>query len=159
METSVETKVERKKSMMDVFAEGARDGMNVILNVMAPNTCFAYALIVAMNVTGLMDLIGTVFGPLMGIFGLPGESAAALVVAFLSCSSGLGAAAALVASGLLTASHVAIILPGIMIMGSAMQFIGRVLGPSGLNSKYWGLCIGVTVFDSFLSMLIMNLIV
>ena len=62
---------------------------------MIPNLIMAFVLIKALNVTGLLDLIGRVCAPVMELFGLPGEAATILASAWLSIGGSVGVAAAL----------------------------------------------------------------
>lgn len=50
----------------------------------------AYALIQVLRVTGVLDLLGNVFAPVMSIFGLPGTAVMVLAGAWLSMGGGMG---------------------------------------------------------------------
>lgn len=143
-----------KRNFLQSFIIGANNGFRLSTTSMAPNVLFAFAMIAIFNMTGLTDIIGKVFGPIMGIFGLPGVAATVVIAAFLSTGGGVGVAASLAASGHLEAGHIAILLVGIMLMGSLVQYIGRVLGSAGVPSKYYPMLIGVNVLIAFIGMFV-----
>ncbi|NMA02830.1 MAG: hypothetical protein GX923_09770, partial [Clostridia bacterium] len=81
--------VKEKKMITDVFVEGARKGWNVGIGSVIPNVLMAFVLIRALDITGLLAILGKVFGPIMAIFGLPGEAATVLMGAWLSMGGGV----------------------------------------------------------------------
>lgn len=95
----------------------------------------------------------------MGIFGLPGIAATVLIAGFLSVGGGVGAAASLYASGALGNDHITILIPGILLMGASLQYMGRCLGTATVKNKYYGFLIGINVLNSLLSMIVMKIIV
>lgn len=143
-----------KRNFLQSFVLGAKNGFNLSFMSMVPNVLFAFAMIRILNLTGLTDLIGAVFGPVMRIFGLPGISATAVIAGILSTGGGIGVAAGLATDGQLNSSHTAILLVGIMLFGSLVQYIGRVLGPSGVKSKHYPILVGVNIFVAFLAMFV-----
>ena len=46
-----------KKSIFDIFVDGARKGLNIGLNSVLPNVLMAYAIIQVLKVTGILDLL------------------------------------------------------------------------------------------------------
>src|SRR6056297_643809 len=94
-----------KKMITDVFVEGAIRGWNISVKNMLPNVVMAFVIIHALNISGLLDIMGTILGPVMAVFGLPGEGAAVLAGAWLSMGGGAGVAASLYQTGDLTARH------------------------------------------------------
>jgi spore maturation protein SpmB len=148
-----------KRNFLQSFVLGARSGFNLSFTSMAPNVLFAFAMIQILNLTGLTDLIGIVFGPVMGIFGLPGISATVIIAGILSTGGGIGVAAGLATNGHLDSSDVAILLVGIMLFGSLVQYIGRVLGPAGIKSKHYPMLIGVNLLAAFLAMFVTQFLV
>lgn len=147
-----------KENIMDIFIRGQRKGWNMGINSMIPNIMMAFIIIQTMNITGAMAIIGKVFSPLMGLVGLPGEAAAGLVFGWMSMAGGVGAIVGLFESGLLTPTQVTIIAPAIMLMGAQVQYMGRMLGTSGVPQKYYGLCLGISIVNAFLAMIVMNFI-
>lgn len=148
-----------KKSFIDSFVEGARNGFSISANSMAPNVIFAFALIQLLNLTGLTQVVGKVFQPVMALFGLPGIAATVLMADLLSIGGGVGVAASLAVSGQLEASHIAILLPGIMLMGAPFQYMGRILGTAGLENKHYPVMFAIIFINAALAMLTMRFLV
>ena len=128
------TQAPRKKMITEVFCEGIGKGWNISVKFMTPNIIMAFVLIKFLNHSGLMDILGEVFAPVMSFFGLPGEAAAAIIGAWLSIGGGVGIAAALFEGGLLNLTELAILTPCIFILGSQVQFMGRMLGVVGITN-------------------------
>ena len=57
----------------DVFVEGARKGWNIGAMSTIPNVMMAFIIIKALNITGALGALGSLFEPLMILVGLPGE--------------------------------------------------------------------------------------
>jgi spore maturation protein SpmB len=149
----------RRKTPFDVFVEGARKGYNIAVNSMTPNVVMAFVLIQFLNMTGLLTLIGKLFAPVMGIFGLPGVAATVLISAFLSTGGGMGAAASLFSAGQIAGTHCAILLPAIVLMGSLLQYMGRLLGVAEVQTKYYPILFAICIVNAMISMVLMNIIV
>ena len=62
----------------DIFVIGARKGFTVATQNLLPNVLMAYTLSEILNLLGVMKIIGAIFGPAMGLFGLPGEAVTVL---------------------------------------------------------------------------------
>ena len=150
--------MEKKMNAIDAFVEGARNGMSIALKTTIPNILFAFVLIEVLNISGVLSLIGTVFAPIMGIFGLPGEAATVLAAAFMSMGGGVGVAVGLLANGDLLPIHIPIILPAIYLMGSQIQFIGRIGGAAELPTKYTPHIVIISILNAFACMFVMSLI-
>lgn len=149
----------KKSNFLSSFVAGAKNGFNLSFTSMAPNVMFAFALIRILDLTGLTEILGTIFGPIMGIFGLPGVAATVIMAAILSTGGGIGVAAGLATNGQLNSSHAAILLVGIMLLGSLVQYMGRVVGPTGVSTKHYPVLIGVNLFVAFLGMFITQFLV
>lgn len=126
-----------KKNVVDLFVDGARRGFNIAITNMMPNVIMAFIFIKALQVSGLLTLIGKVFGPVMALWGMPGEAATVLVAAFMSMGGGVGVAASLYTAGVLTPADVTALLPAIYIMGNPVQNVGRCLGTAEVDTKYY----------------------
>lgn len=85
----------------DIFIIGARKGFNIAINNLMPNVLMAYVIAEMLNLLGVMQAIGHIFSPLMGVFGLPGEAITVLLTAWLSSSAGTGVAISLLSKGTL----------------------------------------------------------
>lgn len=95
----MEAKTEKKGNIIDAFVGGARNGFKIGTNSMVPNIIFGFAVISILNLTGLMEIIGKVFTPIMGIFGLPGVAATAWMAIFVSMGGAAGVIAGLFTAG------------------------------------------------------------
>lgn len=147
-----------KKNVLDHFIEGARRGLNIALTSTLPNVLMAFVLIQLLNVSGLMKLIGLVFSPVMGLWGLPGEAATVLAAAFMSMGGAVGVVAGLLSSNLLDARGVTMLVPSIYLMGSLVQYIGRILGTADTNKKHWGVMLAICVINALLALSLMSLL-
>lgn len=150
---------ENKRNFVESFVLGARNGLNMCLMNMAPNVLFAFAIINIVHMSGLSQIIGRVFGPVMAIFGLPGIAATAVVAGLLSTGGGIGAAASLTLSGDITHAHSTILLVGIAVFGSAVQYMGRVLGTSDVPSKHYPALFAANFASGLMAMFVMNMII
>ena len=148
-----------KKTVPDVFVEGARKGWHIWSLSTLPNVLMAFIIIHMLTISGLLDLIGRVFAPVMGLFGLPGEAFAVLVSAWMSMGGGVGAAAGLYGAGILTGVHIGILLPAIFLMGSQIQFMGRCLGTAEVNTRHYPILFAMSIINAFISMIIMRILI
>ena len=147
---------DEKKGITSVFVDGASRGLSIGFNSIIPNVLMAYVLIKILDVTGLLDVIGVVLSPVMGIFGLPGEASAVLLASLLSMGGGVGVAGALFESGVLTGTHLAILSPAIFLMGSLVQYSGRLLAVVDVKNK--GLLFATSILNAIVAMFIINII-
>ena len=135
----------------DIFVIGARKGFNIAINNLMPNVLMAY-------VIGVMQIIGHVCAPLMGLFGLPGEAITVLLTSWLSASAGTGVAVSLLSKGTLNVADITILIPAIFLMGSQLQYMGRLLGVADVPKKYWPLLMAVSIINAVIAMLVMRVI-
>lgn len=101
MATPDTAKTEKKKNILDLFIDGARNGFTIGTTSLLPNVIMAFVIIRILDVTGLLHLIGIVCAPIMALWGLPGEAATVLVTAIMSMGGGIGVAMSLYTSGIL----------------------------------------------------------
>lgn len=148
---------EQKKTLPDIFVEGARRGWTVGVNSIVPNVLMAYVLIQVLRVSGVLDIIGRVFNPIMAIFGLPGKAAMVLLGAWMSMAGGAGVAASLYAASALDKTQVTILLPAIFLMGAQVQYMGRCLGTAGVQPKYYPILFAISIFNAAIAMLVMRM--
>ena len=146
-----------KTNILTSFVSGARKGFTMSMNNMMPNVLFAFALIQILNLSGLSGIIGKVFGPVMGVFGLPGMAAAVVVAGLLSTGGGIGAAASLALSGDIDGAGATVLLVGIMMFGSCIQYMGRVLGTADVESKRYGFLVVNNIVWGFIAMFVTHL--
>lgn len=142
---------------LDVFIVGARKGFNVAVNNLMPNVLMAYVIAHILKLLGVMDFLGTYCAPVMGLFGLPGEAITVLLTAWLSVSAAVGVGASLIAQGALGSTDVTILLPAIFMMGSQLQYMGRLLGVADAPKKYWPLLMFNSILNAVIAMVVMKL--
>ena len=148
---------EQKKTLPDIFVEGAKKGWNVGISSIIPNVLMAFVLIHALRLSGLLDMLGVLFNPVMGLFGLPGQAVMVLVGAWMSMGGGVGVAASLYAAKILNQTHVTILLPAIFLMGAQIQYMGRLLGTAGIQGRYYPMLFGISILNAIISMIIMRI--
>lgn len=146
------------KTIVDIFVEGARKGWNVGVSSIIPNVIMAFSVIQVLKVTGLLELLGMAFAPIMAIFGLPGEAAMVLLAAWVANGGGVGVAASLFTAGVINDVHVTILLPAIFLMGAQLQFMGRCLGTIGVKSGLYTAYFSISVINAMGAMLLTRLI-
>lgn len=142
----------------DIFVVGARKGFHIATHNLMPNVVMAYVIAEVLNLLGVMTLIGDVFAPVMGLFGLPGQAVTVLLTAWLSSSAGTGVAISLLAKGVLSGADITILTPAIFLMGSQLQYMGRLLGVSDVPKKYWPLLMLTSIMNAVISMLVMRVV-
>ena len=150
---------QEKPMLTDVFVSGVKRGWGIATGSMLPNVLMAFILIYVLKLTGILDLIGTVCGPVMKIFGLPGEALMVLLAAWLSMGGGVGVASSLFAAGTLSLHDIAVLAPAIYLMGSQVQYIGRLLGVVGTPGKYIPVMVLISIINALLALLVMQIIV
>ena len=148
-----------KPMVTDIFVKGAVQGWNIATHSTIPNVMMAFVIIRALNVTGLIQILGDVCAPVMALFGLPGEAAAVLLAAWMSMGGGVGVACALFDQGSLTLHDCAILAPAIYLMGSQLQYMGRCLGVIGTRGSMIPVLMGVAILNALVGMIIMNILV
>lgn len=143
-------------TLFDIFVDGARKGWQLGVNSIVPNVLMAFVLIQALQVTGLLKLLGTIFGPVMAVFGVPGEAVAVLVATWMSMGGGAGVAFSLYSAGVLNGTHVTILAPAIMLMGAQIQYMGRWLGTAGVQTRFYPILFAISIINALLSMIVMR---
>ena len=136
----------------DVFVKGAVQGWNICVTSTIPNVLMAFVIIKILNHSGLLALIGQIFSPIMGIFGLPGEAG------WMSMGGGVGVAVALFDNGVLNGTQLAIVCPAIFLMGSQIQYLGRCLGVIGIKGSKIPLIMAIPVLTAFVSLFVMRIL-
>lgn len=143
--------VQPKKTILDLFVEGARRGWTIGTMSLLPNVVMAFVIIRALDITGLLHLIGVVFSPIMAIWGLPGEAATVIVTSIMSMGGAASVAATLFMDGTLDPVQLSSLIPGIYLMGNPVQNIGRCLGIAGTNTKHYVPILVISVINVLLS--------
>ncbi len=94
----------------------------------------------------------------MAVFGLPGEAITVLMGSWLSMGGGVGVAASLYTAKILTGSHLSILIPAIFLMGSQVQYMGRLLGTAAVQTRYYPMLFAISIVNALVAMLIMRFI-
>ena len=144
---------------LEIFIDGLRKGAKIAVLYMLPTVIAAFALIEVLEISGLLVLIGKHLSPLTTIFGLPGEAATVLLTALASSAGALGLVLGFVMRGTFTVEHVAILLPAVMLIGSQLQLLGRILAVAGLKSRYIPVVMVIGFANAALAMLLMRFVV
>ena len=71
-------------------------------------------------------------------------------------SACIGAAAGLYTHGIMTSTHMSIIMPGIFLMGALIQYMGRILGVAGVDSRHYPMLFFIGLLNAALAMLTMK---
>lgn len=148
----------KKPSIIDTFLKGCARGFKVGIENITPAMILGYVLVYILNETGLMNLLGKIMAPVMGLFGLPGEAFAVLISAFFAKASGCATAASMYQSGVLTLGQASMMLPACILMGTLIGHYARIVLVSGSNKKWHPLMILLCLFDAALSLVIMRII-
>ena len=150
---------QEKPMLTDVFVSGVKRGWGIATGSMLPNVLMAFILIYVLKLTGILDLLGSLFAPVMKIFCLPGEALMVLLAAWLSMGGGVGVASSLFAAGTLSLHDIAVIAPAMYLMGSQVQYIGRLLGVVGVPGKHIPVMVLISIINALLALFVMQLIV
>jgi len=149
----------KKPMVTDIFVEGAKKGWIIGTTSTLPNVLMAFVIIKMLDITGTLTFIGSVFGPVMAIFGLPGEAATVLFAGFLSTGGGCGAAMSLYEGGFITGTDIAILVPGLSLMGSQIQYMGRIMGPIKTEGRLIPPMLCISIINSCIGMFAMRFFV
>ncbi|MEG0832139.1 MAG: YjiG family protein, partial [Acidaminococcaceae bacterium] len=145
-----------KPSVMDIFVQGARKGWHVAVDNIIPNVLMAYVCIKILNVTGALAIAGKIFAPVMAVWGLPGEAIMIILSALMSMGGAVGVAMALYSAGSVDAHHITIVIPAIYLLGSKIQYLGRLLGTAGVPAKHYPVLIAISAVNAAIAMFIMK---
>lgn len=144
---------------LEVFISGLRKGAAIGVRFMLPALIAAFVVIEMLQVSGVLRLLADHVSGVMAVFGLPGEALAVLIAAWASAAGAIGMVAGLASRGLLTPEHVAILLPGILLMGSQLQFFGRILAVAGVSSERVPVMMAIGLMNAVGAMLIMRFLI
>ena len=144
---------------LEVFISGLRKGAAIGVRFMLPALIAAFVVIEMLQVSGVLRVLAEHVSGVMAVFGLPGEALAVLIAAWASAAGAIGMVAGLASRGLLTPEHVAILLPGILLMGSQLQFFGRILAVAGVSSERVPVMMAIGLMNAVGAMLIMRFLI
>ncbi len=144
---------------LETFVTGLRKGALISVRFMLPAIIAAFVVIEMLQISGLLSLLGEHVSGVMGLFGLPGEALAVLLAAWASAAGSIGLTAGLASRGILLPEHVATLLPAILLMGSQLQFLGRILAVAGVASTRAPLMMAIGLINAVGAMLVMRFLV
>ena len=58
--------------------------------------------------------------------------------------------------GLLNPEHLTILAPAFILMGSQLQYMGRLLGTADVPKKYWPLLMAISIINAIIGMIVMR---
>ncbi|HBK27394.1 MAG TPA: nucleoside recognition protein [Dialister sp.] len=145
-------KEKKKLSAPELFMQGAKKGFYIGVELITPAMVMAYALLAFLKYLGIMPIIGEVLGPIMGIFGLPGEASLALLAAFFAKAAGAATAASLYAAGTITAAQATILFPACITMGTLIGHFARVVMVCQVRSLYYPVMFLTPIIDAVIVM-------
>lgn len=148
-----------KPSIVEEFVAGAKKGFYIGAEMIAPAMVLAYVLIQFLDITGLMTIVGKAVGPVMAVFGLPGEAVVALVAAFFAKAAGCATAATLYSKGLITAQQATILFPACVTMGTLIGHFVRIVIVSNANKRWHPLLLCVPLIDAAIVMLLTRMLI
>lgn len=152
MATAQAIKENRKLSAPELFMQGAKKGFYIGVELITPAMVMAYALLAFLKYLGIMPIIGEILGPIMGIFGLPGEASLALLAAFFAKAAGAATAASLYAAGTITAAQATILFPACITMGTLIGHFARVVMVCQVRSLYYPVMFLTPIIDAVIVM-------
>ena len=157
--TELQQPEKKKVGLVQTFMDQGALGFKLWLEKVCVATIFGYAVVEFLDITGLMKVISIVFSPILGIFGLPGEAALAILASYMTLPAGCAVAASLVQSGTMTASQLTVMFPMMYAISSNLLYIGRVIGASGVESKKYPVYIVIGLLCAFLGGFVVSLMV
>ena len=128
--------------------EGCKKGLHVCLYNMAPAAMSIYPLLIIMEKLGITSFLVNVLGPVMAIFGLPGQAALIITSAWINGTAGMVLVLSYFTEGVLDGYQVAIIWPMIYVIQSQFDTMSRIFPVTGIKKKYYlpGFAIAFIVF-------------
>lgn len=147
-----------QKSVVEIFMGGCKKGFYIGVEQILPAMILGYGIVQFLELTGIVPYLGRYFGPIMGIFGLPGEAIMVLLTAFFSKAAGAATAANLFSNGTISAAQATILIIPCMLMGTLVGHYARIVLVANVNPQYRLLLLAVPIFDSVVGMLLMRLI-
>lgn len=153
-----EIKADEHLSIPEYFMRGAKKGFYITVELIAPAMVMAYVLIMFLKLSGLMPIIGTVLGPVMNLFGLPGEASVVLLAAFFAKAAGAATAAGMYAAGTLTAEEATILFPACITMGTLIGHFARIVLVCKVRPAYYPIMLATPLIDAAIVMWLTRLV-
>jgi spore maturation protein SpmB len=155
---TAEKKDAPKKNILEIFMNGTKRGFYIGINQVLPAMFLGYVLVQFLQLTGLVNLLGVIFGPVMSVFGLPGETVVVIIAAFFAKAAGAATAANMYATGIISAGQATILLLPCMLVGTFVSGYARVVLVSNVAEKYRMLLLVIPVIDAVVGMFVMKFI-
>jgi len=149
---------EKKMGAIESFMDGCKQGVHITLNNIMPAMVLGYVIIQFLTLTGLINMLSKVCGPIMGIFGLPGDAVAVFIAAIFAKASGAAAAANLYNSGVLTAAQATLCVIPSMLMGTLIGHYARCVLVADVEGKRRGLLLLIPIIDTIIGLFLMRLL-
>jgi spore maturation protein SpmB len=150
--------VAAKKNIVEEFMIGCRKGFYIGAEQIAPAMVLGFVVIQFLQITGLLDILGRLVGPVMAVFGLPGEAIVSLIAAFFAKTAGAAAAATLYTNGVIDAVQATILMPATITMGTLVGHYVRIVVVSDTNKKWHPLLLAIPIIDAAIVMLLTRLV-
>lgn len=148
---------EAKRGVIESFLDGCKKGVHITLNNIMPSMILGYVVVQFLTLTGLIDLLSFVFGPIMALFGLPGEAVSVFVAAIFAKASGAAAAASLFYAGTISAAQATLLIVPCMLMGTLIGHYARCVLVSGVDGLWRGLLLVMPLIDTIIGLIIMRI--
>lgn len=145
-----------QQGVIESFMSGCKKGVHIALDNIMPAMVLGYVIIQLLTLTGLINILSGIFGPVMGIFGLPGEAVAVFIAAIFAKASGAAAAANLYNQGLLTGAQATLCAVPSMLMGTLVGHYARCVLVSGVESRRRLLLLILPIIDTVIGLFLMR---
>ena len=76
----------------------------------------------------------------------------------MSMGGAVGVAMSLFNDGTLNGTHISILMPAIYLLGSKIQYLGRLLGTAGVPGKHYPVLLGISFVNAAIAMFVMKII-
>ena len=118
---------------------------------------FAIPSIISLLINAVYNITDQIFiGNVVGMLGNAATNVAFPSVTFTGAFAqlaGIGTAAGLYTHDIMNSTHMSIVMPGIFLMGALIQYMGRILGVAGVDSKHYPMLFLIGVINAILAML------
>ncbi len=156
MEAVATAQEQPKKSLVEIFMEGTKKGFYVGMNNILPAMVLGFVIVQFLQLSGVVDILGSIFGPVINLFGLPGSTIVVLVSAFFAKAAGAATAANMYSQGLITATQATVLIVPCMLMGTLVGHFPRVVLVANVNPKHRMLLLAIPIVDSIIGMWIVH---
>lgn len=147
----------KKMGMIESFMDGCKKGVQITLNNIMPAMVLGYVIVQFLTLTGLINALSTICGPVMSVFGLPGDAVAVFIAAIFAKASGAAAAANLYYAGILNGAQATLCIVPCMLMGTLIGHYARCVLVANVEAKRRGLLLIVPIIDTVIGLILMRL--